>query len=193
MFSKEKKGFLEFVYDFYKGMHTHEITLAYEGEMNHQVMKAFAELTIGKMAKQSETSLVQKKVFYVMVECLQNITKHAFHTNFNNGNEYNHGILLITNTKDSYQITTGNEIEENKINNLKEFLEKINSLEKPELDILYKKQLKEGSLSNKGGAGLGFIDIKRKTGENLEFHFLPVNDTHSFFLFTSTIPRNIKH
>ena len=31
---------------------------------------------------------------------------------------------------------------------------------------LYKKQIKEGRLSDKGGAGLGFIDIKRKTGKS---------------------------
>jgi len=72
-------------------------------------------------------------------------------------------------------------------------LENVNTLSKPDLDILYKKQLKEGSLSKKGGAGLGFIDIKRKTGKNLEFHFLPVNKSHSFFLFTTTIARNINH
>ena len=39
------KGFLEFVYDFYTGMKAHEVTLAYEGEINHQIIKLFSSMT----------------------------------------------------------------------------------------------------------------------------------------------------
>lgn len=191
MIKKKQKGFLEFVYEFYKSLVDHEFTLAYEGEMNHQLMKAFTNLTIGKMSRQSETALVQKKVYHVMVECLQNISKHAFHTETESGKELNHGILLVTNTSKAYHVTTGNVIEKGKIDSLIEFLNRLNEMDRPGLDELYKKQLKEGTLSMKGGAGLGFIDIKRKTGKNLEFHFLPLDDTHSFFIFTSTIMRKI--
>ena len=56
---------------------------------------------------------------------------------------------------------------------------------------LYMKQMREGRLSSKGGAGLGFIDIRRKTGELLEYHFLPLTDKVSFFLLTAEIPRTI--
>jgi hypothetical protein len=49
--------------------------------------------------------------------------------------------------------------------------------------------MKEGVLSSKGGAGLGLIDIARKTGNKLVYHFLPISDTLSFFLLTSIIPR----
>lgn len=187
---RQKNTFLEFVYDFYSAMKNHEISLAYEGEMNHQVMKAFTNLMIEKMSRQSENTPVQKKVFHVMVECLQNISKHAFHTDLNSENLLNHGVLLVTNTCEFYQVTTGNIIEKDKVEDLNEFLEMINLLNDPELNCLYKKQLKEGSLSLKGGAGLGFIDIKRKTGSALEFHFMPINNSHSFFIFTSTIPKN---
>ncbi|MFW5978607.1 MAG: DUF6272 family protein, partial [Bacteroidia bacterium] len=71
------KGFLEFVYDFYRSMKAHEITLVYEGEITHQITKAFTSLTESNMAKEEESNTVQKKVFHVMVECLQNISKHA--------------------------------------------------------------------------------------------------------------------
>jgi len=69
-------------------------------------------------------------------------------------------------------------------------LEEINSLDKEGLKQLYKKQMREGRLSDKGGAGLGFIDIARKTGNKLEYHFLPIDETSSFFLLSSSISRN---
>jgi hypothetical protein len=187
---KDVKGFLEFVYEFYKSMKEHEITLVYEGEITHQITKAFTSLTESNMAKEEENNSVQKKVFHVMVECLQNISKHAddFGTN-----EYifsGRGIFLVAKGKDDYTVTTGNAVENSKIQELKKLLEQVNSLDKEELTELYKKQIREGRLSEKGGAGLGFIDIKRKTGKNLDYHFLPINDDASFFLLTSTISRN---
>jgi hypothetical protein len=186
---RDVKGFLEFVYEFYKSMKEHEISLVYEGEITHQITKAFTSLTESNMAKEEESNSVQKKVFHVMVECLQNISKHA--DDFGPA-EYlfsGRGIFLVAKGKDDYSVTTGNAVENSKIPDLKRLLEQVNTLDKEELTELYKKQIKEGRLSDKGGAGLGFIDIKRKTGRNLDYHFLPINSEASFFLLTSTISR----
>jgi hypothetical protein len=184
------KGFLDFVYDFYKGMKEHEITLAYEGDINHQIMKTFTTLAEGNMSKIDESEALQKKVYHVMVECLQNISKHAVHPEDEADTEYNRGIFLISRNNQVYNVTTGNIIKKEKISYLTEVIDHVNSLNKNQLNELYKKQLREGHLSDKGGAGLGFIDIRRKTGKDLEYQFLPLSDSHSFFLFTSTIPRN---
>jgi hypothetical protein len=192
MMTKEKnvQGFLEFVYDFYKTMKAHEITLVYEGEITHQITKAFTSLTESNMSKDLESNSVQRKVFHVMVECLQNISKHA-DTFTNNDFTYSgRGIFMVSKGKDEYNVTTGNVIDNDKTEDLKNLLEQINSLDKDGLKELYKTQMKEGRLSEKGGAGLGFIDIARKTGQKLIYHFLPVSDNSSFFLLTSTISRN---
>jgi hypothetical protein len=186
---KDTKGFLEFVYEFYKTMKAHEITLVYEGEITHQITKAFTSLTESNMAKEEESGQVQRKVFHVMVECLQNISKHADDFGSNDFLFSGRGIFMVSKGDTEYTVTTGNAIDNNRISVLTEMLENINKLEKEDLNELYKKQIKEGRLSDKGGAGLGFIDIKRKTGKNLEYHFLPINDNISFFLLTSTISR----
>lgn len=187
---KDVKGFLEFVYEFYKSMKEHEISLVYEGEITHQITKAFTSLTESNMAKEEENNSVQKKVFHVMVECLQNISKHADDFGTNEYMFSGRGIFLVAKGKEDYTVTTGNAVDNSKIADLKTLLEQVNKLDKEELTELYKKQIKEGRLSDKGGAGLGFIDIKRKTGKNLDYHFLPINDEASFFLLTSTIGRN---
>jgi len=44
-------------------------------------------------------------------------------------------------------------------------------------------------LSEKGGAGLGFIDIARKTGQKLVYSFLKIDEEKSFFVLTTTILR----
>ena len=97
---------------------------------------------------------------------------------------------MVSKGKQDYHVTTGNVIENDKIEELTEMLDHINSLDKEGLKQLYKSQMKEGRLSEKGGAGLGFIDIARKTGNKLEFHFLPIDEGRSFFLLTSSVSRN---
>ncbi len=189
---KDMKGFLEFVYEFYKSMKAHEITLVYEGEITHQITKAFTSLTESSMAKEAEAGTVQRKVFHVMVECLQNISKHADDFTTENYLFSGRGIFLVSKGDDEYSVTTGNAVDNDRIEELTDILQTINKMDKEELKQLYKIQMKEGRLSNKGGAGLGFIDIKRKTGKELEYHFLPISDDTSFFLLTSTIPRDFK-
>jgi len=81
-------------------------------------------------------------------------------------------------------------IENSKIDDLTKILDHINTLDKEGLKELYKTQMREGRLSEKGGAGLGFIDIARKTGRKLHYHFLPIDDETHFFILTSTISRN---
>ena len=183
------KGFLEFVYDFYRSMKAHEITLVYEGEITHQITKAFTSLTESNMAKDDESNTVQKKVFHVMVECLQNISKHADTFGSDDYLFAGRGIFMVSKGTEDYHVTTGNVIENRKIEELTEMLEEINSLDKEGLKQLYKKQMREGRLSDKGGAGLGFIDIVRKTGNKLEYHFLPIDETNSFFLLSSSVTR----
>lgn len=187
---KDVKGFLEFVYEFYKSMKAHEITLVYEGEITHQITKAFTSLTESNMAKEDEPGTVQRKVFHVMVECLQNISKHADDFTSSDFLFSGRGIFLVSKGDNEYSVTTGNAVDNNRIEELTDMLENINRMNKDELKQLYKTQMKEGRLSDKGGAGLGFIDIKRKTGRDLEYHFLPISDDTSFFLLTSTIGRD---
>jgi hypothetical protein len=189
MDKKNVRGFLEFVYDFYKSMKAHEITLVYEGEITHQITKAFTSLTESNMAKEEESNTVQKKVFHVMVECLQNISKHADSFGSDDFLFAGRGIFMVSKGDVEYHVTTGNVIENTKIEELTKILDNINILDKEGLKQLYKTQMREGRLSEKGGAGLGFIDIARKTGRKLEFHFLSIDEENSFFILTSTISR----
>ena len=125
-----------------------------------------------------------------MVECLQNISKHAYDFTSSDFLFSGRGIFLVSKCENEYSVTTGNAIDNDRIEEMTEMLETINKMDKDELKGLYKRQMKEGRLSDKGGAGLGFIDIKRKTGKELEYHFLPISNDTSFFLLTSTISRD---
>lgn len=184
-------GFLDVVYNFYKGRKKLEIILSYEGGINHQIMKAFTDLVEENMIKINESEALQVKVYHVMVECLQNINKHGIYPGNDPELEFKNGVFFLSRDNHVYFVTTGNYIKIEKKDYLTELLTHINSLSGKQLNDLYKTQLKNGHLSEKGGAGLGLIDIRRKTGKQLDCQFLPVSDSHAFFLFTSKISRSI--
>ncbi len=184
-----ESGFLEFVYDFYKSMKAHEIKLVYEGRVTQQITKAFIALAEAQMEENAEASSVQRKVFHVMVECLQNISRHADEYESGESLHTGKGIFMVSRTEQYWCVTTGNAIFIEKVRELKDMIEQINELNEDELKDLYVRQMREGRLSTKGGAGLGFIDIRRKTKKKLEYNFLPITDKVSFFLLTTYIPR----
>ena len=185
----EKKSFVEFILDFYKYMREYEISLVYEGEITQPIIKAFLSLTETKMMQQEEPGVVQRKVFHVMVECLQNVSKYSDSSVGHNYLYAGMGVFIVTRSEKEYCITTGNALEKSKIDDLKGMLEIINSLDKEALNEMYKKQIKEGQLHEKGGAGLGFIDIRRKTGSKLSYDFMPIDDEYSFFYLSTTVSR----
>ena len=181
---KTVKGFLDYIYDFYKEMKNFEINIMYEGKITHQITKAFTTLTELDLEKQEESEKVKRKVFHVMVESLQNITKHAVPTGKVKEEEAGRGIFVVTKGDGFYTIITGNLTSNESVVELSKILHNVNSLNKDELKDLYKKQIKNGrQLSERGGAGLGFIDIARKTGNPIDYNIIPMPDEeNSFFI-----------
>lgn len=188
----DKKKYLEFVYSFHKTMREHEVLLIYEGDVTHQITKAFTSLVEGNMIETEENPNVGKKVFHVMVECLQNISKHADGMQGKETYSYKSGagVFKLSKETDTYTITTGNLIATANVPNLKNQIDTINNMDKEGLKEFYKKKIKEVILTEKGGAGLGLIDIAKKTGSPLNYDFIEVNDKTSFFIFSIQISKN---
>lgn len=189
MSEKDINGSLDFVYDFYRKMKNNKISLVYEGEISHEITKAFSSLAESHIAIDNESNSLQKRVFHVMVESLQNISKHSAERKDSTSIIDGHGLFLISKHENEYCITTGNVVMQEEVESIKENLEEINAGNKKTLKELYKQKIKKGSLSRKGGAGLGFIDMVRKTGEQLMYSFVELDDKKSYFILTSTISR----
>ncbi len=186
---KDTKGYLELIHKPYSQLLASQIIIAYEGNVTHQVMKTLTSVVEERLDDEDEGEAVQRKVYHIMVECLQNINRHAEAFN-NDETEYpGRGAMLVTKQEDDYTVTTVNLTKNTLVTDLKKFLNTINPLSEQELNNLYKSHLTEGKISSKGGAGLGFIDIRRKTGNALEFKFVDHDEENSFFIFKVIISR----
>lgn len=172
-------NFIKSVSTIYDEMIENGFSLVYLGEFSHQITKMFTSMAESDMEKQSEEKSVQRRVYHVMVETLQNMNKHSDEIKERN---IGSGLFIIGKKDDTYYIITSNVVAKSRKDALENSLITVNSASKEELKEMYKKQIKEGKLSAKGGAGLGLIDIARKTGETLNYQFLQLDDDNYFFI-----------
>ncbi|MBT33150.1 MAG: hypothetical protein CMO01_26110 [Thalassobius sp.] len=167
------------VLTFYHEMMNNGISLVYLGEFNHEITKMFTSMAEDEMERKNEERSTKKKVYHVMVETLQNMNKHSDGIS---DDKVGKGLFIIGQKDEAYYVLTSNKILNSKIPMLQAMIEKINDSSIAELKQMYMKQIKEGKLSDKGGAGLGLIDIARKTGEKYQYQFLPIDEKYCFFI-----------
>ncbi len=180
---------MKYIFDLHQQMREHSIILVYEGEFTQEITKSVLAMAERNMDSMGEESSIKRKVFNVMVECLQNIVKHSDDPD-SAKKETNTAIFLLGKHEESYVIASGNPISNETMPIVKERLEKINSLDKEGLKELYKDIIKSGTgLTEKGGAGLGFVDMARKSGHKLDFTFEKLDDKNSFFCLRTTVSR----
>jgi Family of unknown function (DUF6272) len=176
---------------FYRKMHDENIMLTFKGEATYEVVSALLSSIEPKIHVWESDMRVRKRLYSVLVECLQNMVHHGDSMEGlpTIGDSGKVTLLLLTSETDSYCVHTGNCIGNKKIDELKEWLDTINVLSPEEIKSSYKKILDKGDLSDKGTAGLGFLDIARKSGQKFSYQFQRINNQYSVFSFSIKIPK----
>jgi hypothetical protein len=178
-----------FVYDLLHQMGSENIVLAYQGEVNTELLESVYSMMNKHLEEKKVSSDRKKKFFYILIESLQNVFHHRI-TDLQKLNEVNlasAGFIIRNSEEGVYSITTGNYLSNSSVENLTLKLEEVNKLTPDELKNYYRQSLSESELSEKGGAGLGIIEMARKSGHKLDYEFTKINDQYSFFCLTVTI------
>ncbi len=158
----------------------------YRGSFTTKVTDTILALTESNLQNENVEKKIRKRVFFIIVEGLQNVTRHQSSAESDELAGYP-GLFVVQYKPDGYYITTGNLIKSTHEENITALINKINNLNKEELKKYSLEKLGEGEFSEKGGAGLGLIEIARKSGNKLVYEFDKINDDYSFFYMHSKI------
>ncbi len=170
----------------FEGMQKDNLNYIYRGVFSQNITDGILSLTEANLDKVGEISKIKKRVFTIMVEGLQNITRHQ-ETEEKSDDNNDAGIFLLQDINSRYYITTGNPILKSNIPALTVQLEKINSLNNEDLKKYYKNVLNDNVISDKGGAGLGLIEMARKSGNKLVYDFVDLSKNYSYFYLNTEI------
>jgi len=177
------------LFDFYDKMERNQIMLSFKGDITSELLTSILQIMETKLDNMQEEPKTKKKVYNVLVECLQNLYHHMDELPQDKllGQNARSAIFMIGKAVEGYNIFTGNYILNDHVEKLKSKIDKVNSLNKDELKEFYKEVLNNEEFSAKGGGGLGMIDIARKSGQKLNYTFSKVDEKYSFFTLNISI------
>ena len=167
------------IYEYFQDLKEQNVLLAYKGDVNDDLFNSLLQTAEKKLDKAEDTIRVKKKIFNILVELLQNIYHH-FDAEYIQNEDYYSIIFLVTKIKHEYTIFTGNYISKDQIEVIQRKIDQANALKGDALRNVYREKLENGVISAKG-AGLGFLDIVRKSGQPIGYEFKPVNNDFCFF------------
>jgi hypothetical protein len=126
--------------------------------------------------------LGRKRLFMFVLESLQNVSRHSHKTN-----HADMSMVIYSKTDNGYTVTTGNVLHTTAVDELRARLEEINNLNPDGIREVYRKMLNSAEFSSKGGAGLGLIEMAKKTGNKLDYDFVKLDEEFSYFILSKTI------
>lgn len=177
------------IYSFYRKMEHNDVMLSFKGDVTSSMLDSMLYIMESKLEDMGESNKIRKKVYNVLVECLQNLYHHRDEMKRPGKEEESAAVFMIGKSENVYNIITGNYIKNDRVEKLKERIDRVNSLDRDGLKALYKEVLNDPTRSEKGGGGLGIIDIARKSGNKLGYDFMQVDEAYSFFSLYIKIPQ----
>ena len=173
------------ILDIFKDTGCNDLNYIYRGLFTQNITESILRLAERNIDEINQSNQLRRRVYFLMVESLQNITRYqALKLELLEKS----GIFLIQKKEDRYYISTGNLIENDKIKYVKERLVRVNKLDRNELKAYYRKILKNGKFTEEGGAGLGLIEMARKSGNRLTFNFKEIDENYSYFYLHTAMP-----
>ncbi len=162
--------------ELYRSMMSDNIILLRKGDFSQESILPIIGLLEGNLKLLPNFTGSKKKTMYVLIEMLQNISKHA--AVVENERE---GILLVSQNVNGFVLTTGNYVDNEHVPALRGKLQKFTNLTTDELTECYKDILLNGSVSGNGNAGIGLIELCKYSKSALVYSIVAFDDTKSFY------------
>lgn len=176
------------VYSTYKDTAENSINISYKGTITFDFVDIVLDILLNRLESGEEDVKTRMRVFSILTECLQNLCNYVDEGGIPpvKGDSV---FFMLSTFENHYEVVTGNYVHNHKVEKMKERLVYLHHCSKEELKKEYNKVLINDTFTEKGGGGLGFIDIAKKTNQQFDFGFTPVDDDMTFFEFNIRINR----
>ena len=162
------------------------ILLCFNGPTSRSLIEEIGNaLKIYLHADNAQPSAVMD-VFSVYVEMTQNIRHYAESSDYNDLDS-SATILVARDDDGRYVIQAGNLVEKQTGDALMFRVDALAKMNKDQLKAAYKSQLRQPRDENNTGAGLGLIDMSRKSFAPLSASLTPVSECRCFFSLRAII------
>jgi hypothetical protein len=168
------------LYKAYQDTKDHKILISFKGAISQEVVTEFGSMIRSSLSTETNT----KKIFAVFIELAQNIVRYSIEKDVGPDGESGVGIILLREKKDYFYLSSGNMVKNETVQKVKERCDVVNNMNKEQLKSYYQEKIRNPPEAGSKGAGIGLIDIARKTDGPLECLISQVDDMNSFLTLT---------
>lgn len=168
-----------------------EVILSFQGLLSFEIIGHLLNSLKDESEARGISITHYKKILSVMIETLENVFK------YNDNFEKNSSLFpkyyprfTLESINGNYMLFTGNPIMKRDVNKLSNHIDSINRLDKEGLRQMFRDTLTNGQFSAKGGAGLGFIEMAKISGDKIIYGFEPINNLYSYYSCIVSIPKS---
>ena len=181
------------LYDFRAVLRQEGIMFAYSGYVTEPVLQGVGEALKRKLVIQDVDTKTIRSVFAIFVEQMQNMIHYSAEKitpqmELQARTELRFGVLTIGQEESGdYVVHAGNLVLRDDVERMRRRLSKVSEMNKEQLKVAYKEQLKGEPDKFSKGAGIGFIEIARRASKPIEFDFIDVDGEHAFFALKACV------
>ncbi len=163
------------------------IMLCFNGPISRSLIEEIGKALRNYLDTQQATPSSAMDVFAVYIEMTQNIRHYARRQGYDD-RQASATVAVAQDAEGHYLVSAGNLVEEADGERLVRTIESLAALDRAELKAAYKRQLRRPrDAEGDGGAGLGLLDMARKSSRPLKASLQPLPSRQSFFSLTATI------
>jgi len=166
---------------------SHNIFFSFSGAISQNLLIDIGEGIESKLRDMSVENKIATNIFAIFTEQMQNVmnystNKIAFSSGVCEGTGI--GVMGFSEEKCKYFVGSANFIEKESVEKIENKIRKINSLNRDQLRLYYREIRKSGRFKHDKGAGLGFLEMAKKSTEPLDYSIVHLeNDKILFELF----------
>ena len=160
---------------FQRFIQNHELLFVLQGSLAENDCDEQLSLLESKVDEITDNRMFKKRLFNVLVECAQNIHRHG------KCEAPACAMLVLGKNEKGYYVLTSNPIGNDCVDTLTEKLDEVKRMSVDEMRDAFRTKLSCNDYGDKGGAGLGFLDIARKSKGDLEYQIQRLNEDYSYF------------
>lgn len=159
------------------------IQICFNGPLSHSIIEELGLAVKRYLENETPGSDRMMDVFSVYIEQTQNVRNYARQKVDAGGDatRFNAITLLIGRDGDRYLVSSGNLVDTVDIPALTGKIDYLRTLDAAGLKAYYKEERRKPRKEDSLGAGLGLIDMARKTSQPLEYQLQPVDEQKVFF------------
>jgi hypothetical protein len=164
-----------------KSVQLHELMLSrgtffcYSGPLSEEVLTSISAVVKDQLTDSKSDLAIKTKVFGIFIEQAQNIIRYSGARVDKSGV----GSVSISHTDTGFMLESVNEISSADQHRVAQMLGELKAMDSAQLKATYKERIKNGPPTGSTGAGLGFIEVARRSS-NFDYAFEQHNGASLF-------------